>query len=299
MTNTMTVVSSSCPACGSTRMRLLSAPRPQYVDQCKACRSTFFHFGSADVVSHNDQYNVDVSYQRYLEASNQSSCTQRFSEAIARLRSSLAEVERPSVFDVGAGGGDFLTMARASGFRIAGNEVSQPAIDACRDRHQIELAHGDDLRTLAAEAGPFDAVTMWCVIAHVDDPEGLLNGTRALLRPGGVLFFSTPRFCAIDWLALTLRIVTFDRYRRMFDRRINHLHRRQYSKRGVEALLRTQRFTPLSVEPAIGYGLHMEQYLRSIGVPASACDPLGRVLERLAEAGLLPRNVLNVYARAV
>lgn len=279
-------------------MRLLSTPRPQYVEQCLSCRSAFFQFGSAEVVSHNDQYNADASYQRYLEAANEVTCAQRYGETIIRLQEILSGVERPSVFDVGAGGGDFLAMARERGLRIAGNEVSQPAIDACRERHGIDLTLSDDLRALAVDSPDYDAVTMWCVLAHVDDPEELLRGARALLRPGGVLFFSTPRYCAIDRAALGLRRVTRDRYRRVFDRRINHLHRRQYSRSGMDALLRREAFTPISVEPAIGYGLHMEQYLRSVGLPGAVAAPVGKVLERSATAGLVPRNILNVYARA-
>jgi SAM-dependent methyltransferase len=292
-------VADTCPACGNSGMRLLSAPRPQYVEQCSSCRSTFFHFGAAGAVSHNDQYNVDADYQRYLESINETSHSQRYEQTLARLRAMTSEVEHPSVFDIGAGGGDFLATARNRGFRIAGNEVSQPAIDACRERHGIELISGDDLAALARDSAGFDAVTMWCVIAHVDEPEELLRCARGLLRPGGVLFFCTPRYCAIDRGALMLRRLTSDRYRRVFDRRINDLHRRQYSRNGMASLLRREGFLPVAVEPAIGYGLHMEAYLQSIGFPAAISKPFGGALEASAKAGLLPRNILNVYARAV
>ena len=66
----------------------------------------------------------------------------------------------------------------------------------------------------------------------------------------------------------------------------------------MDALLRRERFTPISVDPAIGYGLHMEQYLRSVGLPEMISTPVGKVLEHSATAGLVPRNILNVYARA-
>ncbi|MBJ7336736.1 methyltransferase domain-containing protein [Mycolicibacterium sp.] len=279
-------------------MRLLSPPRPHYVQQCRSCLSAFFHFGAAKVVSHNDQYTAEVAYQRYLEAANQTSCTQRYAETLTQLRGILSDVEQPSIFDIGAGGGDFLAMARDRGFRIAGNEVSPPAIEACRERHGIDLTLGDDLFALAEKSPGYDAVTMWCVLAHVDEPEDLLRGARALLRPGGILFFSTPRYCAIDRAALTIRRLTRDRYRRVFDRRINHLHRRQYSQRGMDALLRRERFTPIAVDPAIGYGLRMEQYLHAVGFPRILSEPVGTALERSATAGLAPRNILNVYARA-
>lgn len=288
-----------CPACGNPGMQLISAPRPQYVEQCSSCRSAFFYFGAAEGISHRDQYNVDVSYQRYLEAINEPSSTRRYEETVARLKTMLSDVAQPSLFDIGAGGGDFLARARDHGFRIAGNEVSRPAMEACRERHGIELVLGDDLRGLANELTGFDAVTMWCVIAHVDDAKELLRDVHALLRPGGVLFLSTPRYCSIDRAALLLRWLTRDRYRRAFDRRINRAHRRQYSRRGMEALLRREGFVPVSVEPAIGYGLHMVAYLESLGCPSFLAKPAGKVLEMAARAGLLPRNILNVYGKAI
>lgn len=288
-----------CPACGNSGMRIISAPRPQYVEQCLSCRSTFFYFGAGDGISHRDQYNVDAGYRRYLEAINGPDSTRRYEETIARLTTMLSDVAHPSLFDIGAGGGDFLARAQYCGFRIAGNEVSQPAIETCRKRHGIELMLGDDLRALAADSTGFDAVTMWCVIAHVDAPAELLRDVHALLRSGGVLFLSTPRYCSIDKAALLLRWLTRDRYRHAFDRRINRAHRRQYSRDGMEALLRRQKFTNVSVEPAIGYGLHMVAYLEAIGFPSFLAKPIGKALEITGKVGLLPRNVLNVYARAI
>ena len=279
-------------------MRLLSSPRPEYVVQCRRCGSTFFEFGTGDALSHNDQYSGEAEYQQYLDATNESSLYVRHGETLDRLATMLSNRNSPRLFDIGAGGGDFLERARARGFSIAGNEVSQPAIEVCRRRYGIELALGDDLEGMASNAGGYDAVTMWCVIAHVDDPQQLLRGTKALLRPGGVLFFSTPRYCAIDRVALILSRFPSYRFRRMFDRRINAAHRRQYSRLGMESLLKREGFISLEVVPAIGYGLHMVSYLRSIGVPDLIAKPAGKMLELLAKAGLTPRNILNVYAEA-
>ena len=289
----------ACPACGADSMRMLSAPRPQYVEQCRSCRSVFFYFGAAGTVSHNEQYNVDSNYQRYLESANECSVSLRYQETLKRVREMAPAVASPRIFDVGAGGGDFLALARADGFDVAGNEVSQPAIDECWNRHRIELMLGDDLRSFASFDSKYDVVTMWCVIAHVDEPRELLRGVRELLRPGGILFFSTPRYCSIDQTAIILRKLSRDRFRRIFDRRINHFHRRQYSKEGMNQLLRSEGFLPLSIEPTIGYGLRMREYLTSIGVPLQLAKPGGRALESSAKIGILPRNILSVYARAI
>ena len=76
----------ACPACGADSMRMLSAPRPQYVEQCRSCRSVFFYFGAAGTVSHNEQYNVDSNYQRYLESANECSVSLRYQETLKRVR---------------------------------------------------------------------------------------------------------------------------------------------------------------------------------------------------------------------
>lgn len=279
-------------------MRVLSEPRPEYVDQCVGCGSAFFHFGDRNTVSHNDMYQDAGQYSAYLDATNTASMTARNGEALKRLRDSLRRVESPTLFDIGAGSGEFLALAREEGFDVAGNEISAPAIEACRKRHGIELVLGDDLEAIAETSPKYDAVTMWCVIAHVDDPRQLLQGIRKLLRSGGVLFLTTPRYCLIDRFAYLLVRAFGDRFRRIFDRRINESHRRQYSVRGLEALLRSEGFAPISVEPSIGYGLQMRSYLSAIGVPPLFAGPTGKVLTFLARAGLAPRNVLNVYAEA-
>lgn len=279
-------------------MRVLSTPRPDYVQRCGSCGSAFYYFGAGDVPSHNDLYQGEAEYRDYLEAANEPSLRIRHEAALVRLKEMLQGIPSPKLFDVGAGAGDFLDQARDFGFVVAGNEVSQPAVNVCRERHGIDLALGDDLEALAAVSGDHDVLTMWCVIAHVDDPRQLLRGIRAMLRPGGILFLTTPRYCFIDRIALMMRRVSGDRYRRMFDRRINAAHRRQYSRRGMEIILRSEGFTPVDVSPAIGYGLHMTAYLHSMGVPNFVIEPIGKCLEFFARAGLAPRNILNVYARA-
>jgi len=66
----------------------------------------------------------------------------------------------------------------------------------------------------------------------------------------------------------------------------------------MEILLRREGLIPLEIAPAIGYGLHMVAYLRSMGIPDVIARPLGRALEFSARAGLAPKNILNVYAKS-
>lgn len=46
--------------------------------------------------------------------------------------------------------------------------------------------------SLPFAAGIFDVVTLWDVVEHLPCPEGALAEARRVLRPGGLLAFSTP-----------------------------------------------------------------------------------------------------------
>jgi SAM-dependent methyltransferase len=98
------------------------------------------------------------------------------------------------VLDAGSGegyGADLLAGAAAS---VTGVDYSPIAVDHARasyvrDNLRYELG---DLRTLRGLDGPFDLVTCFEVIEHLEDHDLLLAALRARLRAGGMLLLSTP-----------------------------------------------------------------------------------------------------------
>jgi SAM-dependent methyltransferase len=234
-----------------------------------------------------------AEYAKYLAGQRTGELRERHLMTLRRLGDLVAS-ERPRLFDVGAGAGDFLSIAEAQGFETTGNEISKPAIDTCRERHGIELHHGD-IAGLDLDC-QFDAMTMWCVLAHVPDPLALLGDALRLLRPGGVLFFHTPRWSAIDQLGLLALRATGGRVSHVMDRRINGAHRRLYDRRNLTALLSKVGFTPVTAEPVVGYSLNTRAYLSSVQVPSAVQNPVANVVDALIGRGWVPRNILDVYA---
>jgi SAM-dependent methyltransferase len=95
-----------------------------------------------------------------------------------------------ALLDVGCGIGNFLLAAREAGWEVAGIEVSAKAAAIARRR-------GLDVETTRLEEsrrppGMFDAVTLWDVIQHLEDPVGAMRAVHEKLRPGGVVFLETP-----------------------------------------------------------------------------------------------------------
>ena len=94
-----------------------------------------------------------------------------------------------SVIDVGCGYGAFLAFAAAQGYDVIGVDINPDIAESARERGFD--VHTGDLRDLALAGGGADAVTMWDVIEHVDDPVGLLATARDVVRQGGLVFFHT------------------------------------------------------------------------------------------------------------
>lgn len=86
------------------------------------------------------------------------------------------------VLDFGCGDGKFLNRMKARGWQTYGIE---PSSDAAFHKHtRLTEIPGD---------GSFDFVVLNHVIEHLLDPLGMLRRLAAALRPGGILFVSTPR----------------------------------------------------------------------------------------------------------
>lgn len=136
--------------------------------------------------------------------------------------------------DVGGGVGYFAELARARGWTAHVVEISAEARVMAESKLGAERVH-DRVSQLAE---PVDVMTMWCVIAHVDDPVGLLTETASRLRPGGWVFLSTPNWhfqrLAGRALARVGRPIGFAR-----QDHIGH-----FTRRSLGALLRATGFEP-------------------------------------------------------
>jgi SAM-dependent methyltransferase len=95
------------------------------------------------------------------------------------------------LIDVGGGVGYFAERALARGWDAVTLDVSERVTAVASERIGRERA-----RTVLAEEEPgsFDAATLWCVVAHTPEPAEVVAGAADALRPGGVLWLTTPNF---------------------------------------------------------------------------------------------------------
>ena len=182
-------VARGCPLCGGDRWRALVAktfPGAQRLLGCRRCglvrlfsdtpwRADYWEDDGAGVhVYENSRLRAEVRerYSRYLAVIDE-----------GRTRSG-------ALLDAGCGVGNFLLAARDAGWRVAGVEVSAKAVAIARRLGlDVEIAALEDSRWPPAA---FDAVTLWDLIEHVEDPVAALRAVHDKLRPAGTVFLETP-----------------------------------------------------------------------------------------------------------
>lgn len=114
----------------------------------------------------------------------------------------------PRILDMGCGRGNLLMSLKRLGCECHGVERNEfPADDLPRG---IEF-HTGKLSDIAFDEGSFDAIIIWHVLEHIDDPVSLISEASRILRHDGLLAIAVPNFGSIqakffkkDWFHLDL-----------------------------------------------------------------------------------------------
>jgi len=105
-------------------------------------------------------------------------------------------LEGKHALDVGCGGGILAEAMASAGAKVLGIDLSDKALTVAR-LHQLESGVEVDYRlsaaeTLAAEQpGRFEIVTCMELLEHVPEPASTIAACATLVKPGGLVVFST------------------------------------------------------------------------------------------------------------
>ena len=115
----------------------------------------------------------------------------------------LAHIERLAgglagkrVVDVGCGGGILAEAMAAKGATVTGIDLADKPLKVAT-LHRMESGSSVDYRLISAEAlaeespGAFDLVTCMEMLEHVPEPPSTVRACARLVKPGGMVFFST------------------------------------------------------------------------------------------------------------
>jgi 2-polyprenyl-3-methyl-5-hydroxy-6-metoxy-1,4-benzoquinol methylase len=104
-----------------------------------------------------------------------------------------SESQRGKILDIGAGVGDFLSVAKKDGWEIIGVEPSEKAKAIAKNKGVTFVESINDL-----ENNSFDVITMWHVLEHVPDLENQIKELKRLIKPSGTIFIAVPNFNSFD-----------------------------------------------------------------------------------------------------
>ena len=105
-------------------------------------------------------------------------------------------LEGKHALDVGCGGGILAEAAAIAGAKVIGIDLSDKALAVAR-LHQLESGVAVDYRLSSAESmaaeqpRSFDIVTCMELLEHVPDPASTIAACATLVKPGGLVVFST------------------------------------------------------------------------------------------------------------
>jgi 2-polyprenyl-3-methyl-5-hydroxy-6-metoxy-1,4-benzoquinol methylase/ribosomal protein S27E len=172
-----------CMECGL----IFVNPRPGFAELATQYESEYFQCDAP----------VFGGYENY--EGDRENILRTFRRRLGRVMAQ-APCAAPRLLDVGCATGLFLEVARDAGAKAEGLDLSGFAVEQARNKG-FTVRQGQ-LADAGLADGSFDVLTMWDIIEHVTDPQGLLKECHRVLAPGGALAISTPD--AGSWLAWLL-----------------------------------------------------------------------------------------------
>ncbi|MGB7067964.1 MAG: class I SAM-dependent methyltransferase [Pyrinomonadaceae bacterium] len=166
------------------------------------------------------------------------------------------------LLDIGFGAGTILEIASEIGWQPFGLEVSKPAIEQARTKG-FQVFHGS-LSEAAYPDSYFDVVTASEILEHLPDPEKDLREIARILRPGGLLWATTPSACSASFRVLGLDWSIL----------CPPEHIQLYSKTGASLMLKKAGFSKTMFKT---YGLNPAEIVNHFG--RRSCN--GKVFDRV------------------
>lgn len=108
----------------------------------------------------------------------------------------LGEFFDKEIIDVGCGGGILTESIARFGARMTGIDLGEEPLNVAR-LHALETGINANYEKIAAEQKAlshpehFDAVTCMEMLEHVPDPSAIVRACSDMVKPGGMVFFST------------------------------------------------------------------------------------------------------------
>jgi 2-polyprenyl-3-methyl-5-hydroxy-6-metoxy-1,4-benzoquinol methylase len=273
---------SNCPICGSASITVIE---PEY-NLCSCVCGFVFDNPRPTLQSISDFYSAKGKYKSW--------------EAIEepyrrlwkrRLKILLRHSAKGNLLDIGAGIGQFLSLAKPYFSAVSGTEVSTSGSAVAAQKYGVELIIGD-IHSLSLSLDSYDNITLFHVLEHVHDPLAMLNKCFALLRQNGTLLVCVPND-VLDWKSSwkawgkRLRLPRFEKFSR----------KSGLVLAGTSSEIHLSHFTPASLSMALEKsGLTIEKISLDPYYPATWIETMMQTPYYLFHRALLKITGINRYS---
>ena len=195
VTDSPTPIGPPCVDCGTVASREILQKHgdgPRYevsVRRCLSCGLTFQAEWQENCSQDIYEYFQSDDWQARYQAINPINA-KRYRDL---LRNFSGRTSGRRLLDVGAGTGWFVQVAQECGWESEGIDFAEGSVAYCqrfgRNVRRADLYDIDER---------YDVCTLFEVIEHVPQPTAFLTQAAKLVRPGGLLYLTTPNFSALD-----------------------------------------------------------------------------------------------------
>jgi 2-polyprenyl-3-methyl-5-hydroxy-6-metoxy-1,4-benzoquinol methylase len=218
-----------CPICQA-------APREfdpgMHLYRCEECQHTFTILPKDKQEKYESNY-FDDSHRRWFENPD--------TGLFRRVERQLAARRGPGparLLDVGCGRGDFLKwiLERHPDWDLTGIDLAPNTHD------RIRFIQGDIYDTRLE--GPFDIITTFMVVEHLESLRPFFDQMRHLLKPGGLFVVNT--FNNDSLMFRIARVLKKFGIRSAYERLYSHHHLQHYSRASIQRVIRQAGFEILA-----------------------------------------------------
>lgn len=172
----------TCPACGGTYLHV----RRRGISDVRECASCGFGL-LVNSKGRGDYWTGEV--EEDCASAFWAGDKKMYYARALKLLKGLAPGRR--LLDFGGGIGTFAAVAEIDGWDAVVYEPSRTAASVAR-KHLGDARVFGDLDEISDAS--FDVIALWCVIAHTTDPVALIAAVKSKLKPGGVVWITTPNY---------------------------------------------------------------------------------------------------------
>lgn len=178
----------NCPVCSSSQLHPVKGYEHAFLTKCSDC-GMIFTAKQPSIQEQEAFYKDGYDLTRFYSPITK----KRYEELLSEFETYK---QTGRILDIGAGYGFFLEEAKNKGWDVYGTELTDEVVSICEQKG-ITM-HKGELKTAGFPDNHFDVIVMIEAIEHVTNVGEMIGEVYRILRPGGLVYITTPNFNALN-----------------------------------------------------------------------------------------------------